>query len=179
MVNNEFISLCSKAWTLQVLAYMHSQCDPRISPMTHHLSASRTSISAALRYLVELGYLRKNSGHGHPLRPAYVFTPKGKDAAAWASQLNNMLEPAQWKIARRTWALPILRVTSPESRFGELRSKLSPVTDRALSETLKMLSENHWLRRCVDVEHVPPSVSYIPEGTGEILVPLLQESLFI
>lgn len=158
---------------------MHSQNDPRISPITHHLSASRTSITAALHHLVELGYLQKNSGHGHPLRPAYVLTSKGKDTAVWATGLNNVLGPAQWKIARRTWSLPILRVASPESRFGELRSKLCPVTDRALSESLKTLSANQWLSRRVDADLSPPGVTYIPTGIGELLVPVLQESLRI
>lgn len=179
MVNSEFILLCSKAWSIQILAYMHSQNDPRISPITHHFSASRTSISGALQHLVELRYLRKNSGHGHPLRPAYALTPKGNAIAAWAAELDNILKPNDWGIARRTWALPILRQAIPESRYGELRSKLSPVTDRALSETLKKLGENQWLNRYVDTEISPPSVTYIPFGTGELLVPVLKESLSI
>lgn len=179
MVNREFISLCSKAWSIQILAYMHQRNDPRISPITHHFSASRTSISAALQHLVELGYLRKNTGHGHPLRPAYVLTTKGKAVGAWASELDQILEPVEWRIARRTWALPVLREMIPVSRYGELRSKLRPVTDRALSETLKKLGENNWLSRCVDVERAPPSVTYIPQGTGQLLVPVLKESLRI
>lgn len=161
------------------MAYMHRQNDPRISPITHHFSASRTSISGALQHLVELRYLRKNSGHGHPLRPAYVLTPKGRAIAEWAAELDSFLEPTDWKIARRTWALPILRAMIPVSRYGELRSKLSPVTDRALSETLKKLGENHWLDRWVDIKHSPPSVTYTPLGTGELLVPALRESLSI
>lgn len=179
MVNREFILLCSRAWSLQILAYVYGQNDPRISPIAHHFSASRTSISSALSQLVELGYLRKNSGHGHPLRPAYVLTPKGYSVASWAAELDEVLEPAQWKIARRTWSLPVLREAGPESRFRELRSKLNPVTDRALSESLKTLSRNHWLGRCVDAEHTPPRVTYIPMGIGAQLGPILQESLLI
>lgn len=161
------------------MAYLHGQNDPRVSPIAHHFSASRTSISGALQHLVELRFLRKNSGHGHPLRPAYALTPKGKAIAEWAAELDSFLEPIDWKIARRAWALPILRETTPGSRYGELRSKLTPVTDRALSVTLKKLSENHWLDRCVDINNSPPSVTYIPLGTGERLVPALKESLSI
>ena len=179
MVNSEFISLCSKAWSIQILAYMYRQNDPRISPITHHFSASRTSISAALKHLVELGYLRKNAGHGHPLRPAYVLTAKGKAIGEWAAELDHVLEPVEWRIARRTWVLPVLREMIPVSRYGELRSKLRPVTDRALSETLKKLGENNWLDRCVDIDSTPPRVTYIPQGTGQLLVPALKESLRI
>jgi len=177
MVNSEFILLCSKAWSIQILAYMHVQNDPRISPIAHHFSASRTSISGALRHLVEQGYLGKNSGHGHPLRPAYVLTAKGKAVAEWAAELDKILEPNDWRIVRRSWTLPILREVSPARRYGELRSKLTPVTDRALSETLKALGENQWLYRLVDGDRSPPSVTYLPLGTGELLVPALNESL--
>jgi len=176
MVNSDFIFLCSKAWALQILAYMHEQNDPRVSPITHHFSASRTSISAALQHLVELGYLRKNSGHGHPLRPAYVLTGSGKLVGAWAAELDNYLAPDDWSIARRTWTLPVLRQVAPQSRFGELRNQLSPVTDRALSKTLKLLGENQWLNREVDIDESPPGVTYTPQGTGSVLIPALQQS---
>ena len=177
MVNREFILLCSKAWSIQILAYIHAQFDPRISPIAHHLSASRTSISVAVRHLIEMGYLRKNSGHGHPLRPAYVLTPKGKATAEWAAELDQFLEPDDWKIARRSWTLPILRAVSPACRYGELRSKLNPVTDRALSETLKALGENQWVNRHIDGDSSPPSVTYLPCGTGKLIVPILNESI--
>ena len=177
MVNSEFFLLCSKAWSIQILAYIHAQNDPRISPITHHFAASRTSISGALRHLVDLQYLRKNPGHGHPLRPAYVLTAKGKAIAEWAGKLDEILEPTDWRIARRSWALPILREVIPARRYGELRSKLNPVTDRALSETLKLLGENQWVNRHVDADFSPPSVTYLPIGTGKLIVPILNESL--
>lgn len=158
---------------------MVNENDPRISPITHYFSASRTSISAALEHLIKFGYLRKNTGRGHPLRPAYVLTGKGKPVAEWAVELNKFLGPDDWRIARRTWALPILRHVIPESRYGELRAKLNPVTDRALSETLKMLGGHQWLDRLVDASLAPPSVTYIPQGTGKMLVPVLSESLNI
>ncbi len=179
MVNIEFVLLCSKAWSIQILAYMYRQKDPRISPIAHHFSAGRTSISSALKHLIALGYLRKNSGHGHPLRPAYVLTSKGNAVAEWAVELTKFLEPSDWKIAHRSWALPILREASPERRFGELRSQLTPVTDRALSETLKTLGEYRWLDRLVDGNCSPPSVSYIPIGTGKLLTPILSESFHV
>lgn len=96
---------------------------------------------------MKLGYLRKNTGHGHPLRPAYVLTARGRAVAEWAAEVDRLLDSTEWKIARRTWTLPILREMNPASRYGELRSRLRPVTDRALSETLKKLGENNWLDR--------------------------------
>jgi len=164
---------------MQILAYMLNENDPRISPITHYFSASRTSISAALEHLIRLKYLRKNTGHGHPLRPAYVLTGKGRAVAEWAVELNKIMGPDDWRIARRTWALPVLRQAIPQSRYGELRANLNPVTDRALSQTLKTLGKHQWLHRQVDADLAPPSVTYIPQGKGKILVPVLSESLSI
>ena len=88
-----------------------------------------------------------------------------------------MLAPVDWKVARRSWALPILREVTPARRYGELRSKLNPVTDRALSETLKVLGENQWVNRHVEANFSPPSVTYLPTGTGKLIAPILNESL--
>ena len=65
----------------------------------------------------------------------------------------------------------------PARRHGELRSKLNPVTDRALSETLKVLGENQWVDRQVDADFSAPSVTYLPAGTGKLIAPILNESL--
>lgn len=176
MVNKNFAQLCSKAWALQILVYMMQGREPRISPIAHHFSAGRTAITASLQHLIQLGYLQRSGGHGHPLRPAFVLTVKGEAVALWAMQLDEILPPEDWKIARRTWTLPVLRLANPSRRFGELRSQLKPVTDRALSETLKVLGENNWLQRDVNSKTMPPSVSYYPCGTGEILIPYLIES---
>ena len=177
MVNHDFILICSKAWSWQVLAYMHVQQDVRISPITHHYLASRTAISGAFKHLIELRYVQKNSGHGHPLRPAYVLTKKGRSVAAWAAEFDELLTPNEWEIARRSWALPILRQTNPERRYCDLRKDLHPITDRALSETLKLLGENQWVNRVVDVDQSPPSVTYTPRGIGKTLTPILRDSL--
>ena len=147
--------------------------------MAHYFSAGRTSISAALKHLIELGYLRKNPGHGHPLRPQYRLTAKGKRVGAWAFSMDELLKPADWKVARRSWTLPILRESIPSRRFAELRSGLHPVTDRALSESLKVMGDRHWIARRVDAEASPPSVSYVPDGIGRVLVPCIESSFYL
>jgi len=179
MINDNFIALCSKAWAIQILGYIFEENDPRISPIAHHFSIGRTSVSAAVSHLISLGYLTKNSGHGHPLRPAYVLTKKGKKVAEWAANLNDVLNTGDWVVARRSWTLPTLRETIPTRRFNELRRELTPVTDRALSETLKILGENRWIARKVNSSLSPPGVTYMPSGKGNVLVPILQNSQFI
>jgi len=176
MVNEEFIRLCSKAWSLRILSSLAQGCDARISPLAHQLSTGRTAISASMQYLIELGYVRRASGHGHPLRPAFQLTTKGKAVAEWATELDEALAPNYWGIAARTWSLPVMRLSSSSPRFGKLRSDLSPVTDRALSQTLKMLANDYWISRDVNTEASPPEVSYSPCGIGEALIPCLERS---
>lgn len=176
MVNKDFIHLCSKAWSLRILSSLAQGCDARISPLAHELSTGRTAITASLVYLVELGYVRRTSGHGHPLRPAFELTRKGELVAEWATELDEVLKPEHWEIAARTWSLPVMRLSSSSPRFGKLRSELKPVTDRALSQTLKMLTSGYWISRVVNIDAAPLEVSYTPCGIGEALIPCLERS---
>lgn len=176
MVNNEFIRLCSRAWALRILSYLGQGRDARISPLAHELSTGRTAISSSMGYLIELGYVQRTKGHGHPLRPAFNLTKKGQNVAQWAIELDEILAPESWNIAARTWSLPVMRLTNSAPRFGELRSELKPVTDRALSQTLKILVSQNWVTRAVNTEASPPEVSYSPCGMGEILIPCLEGS---
>ena len=177
MVNREFSQLCSRAWALRILSYLGQGRDARISPLANELSTGRTAVISSMKYLIELGYVRRTKGHGHPLRPAFELTKKGEIVAVWAIELDAILAPAQsWSVAARTWSLPVMRLTSCAPRFGELRSALKPVTDRALSQTLKILASQKWVSRSVNAEAAPPEVSYSPCGIGEILIPCLENS---
>lgn len=176
MVNDSFIRLCSKAWGLRILSYLGKGHNARISPMAYELSTGRTAITASMSYLIELDYVRRVKGHGHPLRPAFELTKQGEVLAAWAIELDNILAPKSWDIAARTWSLPVMRLTHSAPRFGQLRSELKPVTDRALSQTLKVLRNHDWIKRTVNGDAAPPEVSYYPVGIGEVLIPCLEKS---
>lgn len=123
--------------------------------------------------------MRRMPGHGHPLRPEYVLTEKGEAVSAWAAQLDKALQGDGWPLARRTWTLPVLRAAAPVRRFAEIRLALSPVTDRALSQSLQSMCARDWLCRIVDTDASPPSVSYAPSGRGKKLSPILQRSFQI
>ena len=176
MVNDDFYRLCSKAWTLRILSYLGQGGSARISPMAHALDTGRTAITASVAHLIELGYVKRTKGHGHPLRPAFELTKQGEVIAKWAIELDEMLAPNNWQIAARTWSLPVMRLTQSTPRFGQLRSDLTPVTDRALSQTFKVLTHHDWITRAVNIDAAPPEVSYAPCGMGEILVPCLEKS---
>jgi len=177
MVNYQFISLCSRAWCLPILSVLANGTHARVSPLAAELGAGRTAITSSLQHLVTQGYLCPNPGHGHPLRPAYLLTAKGKRVASWATELDTMLHSEDdCRLARKSWTLPVLRTVAPIKRYGEIRAALNPVTDRALSQTLHAMVEQEWLLRTVDVDASPPGVSYVADGLGKRLSPILQQS---
>jgi len=180
MVNQDFSDLCSKAWAIQILAHLGDGNIARASPIAHALGASRTSVSASIAHLGALGYLARAGGHGHPLRAEYSLTDKGRVLASWAADLvANVAISEDQRLMRRAWTLPVLRLAAPGCHFAEFRSALSPVTDRALSQTLKAMSARKWLKRSVDDTASPPRVSYMPDGLGSRLAPVLQRSFSI
>lgn len=176
MVNNDFSLLCSKAWTLRILAYLGKGCNARISPIAYEFSTGRTAITSSINHLINLGYVHRTSGHGHPLRPAFELTKKGEIVAKWAIELDSVLCAENWEVAAKTWTLPVMRLTPSAPRFGKLRSELQPITDRALSQTLKVLRHNSWVARNVNSDAAPPEVSYTPSNLGDILIPCLEQS---
>ncbi|MEM7563663.1 MAG: winged helix-turn-helix transcriptional regulator, partial [Pseudomonadota bacterium] len=112
----------------------------------------------------------KSSGHGHPLRPEFRLTEHGLLVADWARTLNGLARSEQdHTLFRAKWSLPLMQSLPEEKRFSDLRRDLVPVTDRALSQCLSRLTSNHWLNRTVSLEVSPPSVSYHPTRTGEIV----------
>ena len=44
-------------------------------------------LSAVLGQLLRKGWLMRNPGHGHPLRPEYVLTEAGRPVGAWCERV--------------------------------------------------------------------------------------------
>lgn len=177
MDNTEFIQLCSRAWAIPVLAAMTRGGLGRVSPIASTIGAGRSAATASVLHLIEMGLIERNTGHGHPLRPEIVLTSRGKQVGKWAAELMDGVEVQEpSKLLWKSWSLPILRSAAKDGQYAALRRSLSPVTDRALSLSLKALTAEGWLARRVDTEEVPPSVHYEPVGLAISVLPSLQES---
>ena len=79
---NLLVKITARAWSLSILALMHQGVPGRQAALLTRTGAGRTAFAQSLTHLIDLGLLARTSGHGHPLRPEYELTEKGKPAAA-------------------------------------------------------------------------------------------------
>jgi len=155
------VKITSRAWALKVLALMHEGVSGRQAPLLTASGASRTAFVQSLRHLEDLGFLERNPGHGHPLRPEFRLTPRGQEIAPIAHRIDVATRDAVGAVlVRKIWTVPVLAVASRPKVFSELKRELGPITDRALSKSLRDLNDQRWIERSVNVELRPPRPSY-------------------
>ena len=107
------------------------------------------------RHLVALegfGWIMRNPGHGHPLRPEYLLSGTGAPIAAWCARV--MRERARLGLepeAIGRWSLPLVgQLQAGWQRFSELERALVPITPRALSLTVQQSIAHDLARRSAD-----------------------------
>lgn len=125
--------------------------------MYRSLGASEGAMKKTLSFLMEAGWVEKNPGYGHPLRPEYILTKEGKPLAEACSNLVDGL--AESSLLDGKWQLPALSLLESDASFGEIRSRLPGATDRAISLALKSLMANGAIQRTV-TEDFPPQARY-------------------
>ncbi|QBY01951.1 transcriptional regulator [Rhodophyticola sp. CCM32] len=161
------VKVTSRAWSLNILALMHSGIPGRQAPLLSASGASRTAFAPSLVHLVNLGLLERNPGHGHPLRPEYRLTSKGAEIAVIAEKIKTAVPgETQSAILRRAWTVPVLAVSRKPRYFSEIKTALVSVTDRALSQSLRQLQESRWVSREVDTTKNPPRPLYQAANAG-------------
>lgn len=162
--------LISGRWLVPLMAHVGRFEGARFAEMLGSLGPSRSALAASLDQLQQAGWLRRNPGHGHPLRPEYVLTGAGEAVAAFAMKVMAErerlgLEPGQLP----RWSLPLIaRLGHDRARFSALRIALRPVTPRALSLTLKQMLSVDLVDRALEDEF-PPIAIYGLTGRGERL----------
>ncbi len=166
----DLVKLTSRAWALDILAAIHRGVPARQAPLLASCGAGRTAFGASLAHLIELGFLIRNPGHGHPLRPEFKLTPKGEVAAGMAARVLDQVraDPAR-ALLRKRWTLPVLAQATRPMRFSGLRAGLAPVTDRALSHSLLDVEGLGWIRREIDLSTRRPFPVYSAVGEGLML----------
>ncbi len=161
------VKLTSRAWSLDILALLHSGTPGRQAALVSASGAGRTALVQSLGHLVDLRLLERNPGHGHPLRPEYRLTSKGTEAAVIAGKIKRAApEPAGRNLLRRVWTVPVLVVSRTPRHFTQIKTDLNSITDRALSQSLKRLLEQRWLQRTVDTAIIPLRPLYKAADVG-------------
>ena len=168
--DDELKRLTAGRWLAPLMARLAAEDGSRFAAMLARVGLSRSALAASLAQLQEAGWIRRNPGHGHPLRPEYVLTEAGVPVAAFAARIMAQrerlgLEPAQLP----RWSLPVVgRLSRERARFSALRLALPPVTPRALSLTLKQLLATELVDRTL-ADEFPPIAIYGLTGRGKRL----------
>lgn len=166
----ELRRLTAGRWLVPLMAHLADERGSRFAVMLARLGLSRSVLAASLATLQEAGWLARNPGHGHPLRPEYVLTATGEPVAAFCQGVmaqRERLGLAPGQLPR--WSLPLVaRLDRGTARFSALRDTLRPVTPRALSLTLKQMLQVDLVDRALEDEF-PPIAIYGLTGRGREL----------
>lgn len=148
-------------WSVPILSEIYERNGARFITLLNRLGVSRSVLASTLAKLIEGGFVIRNPGYGHPLRPEYILTEQGKETAPFCQELMRHVKANKAeRLVHSRWAAPILLLLSQEDiRFSGLRSRLTPITPRALSEELKLLGSEGYISRKV-IDGYPPSSLY-------------------
>jgi DNA-binding HxlR family transcriptional regulator len=165
----DLVRISSSRWFMPLLATMSRDGGARFAALANQHGISRSALSRSLQGLIEAGWVARNPGHGHPLRPEYVLTDAGTPLAAWCERVMEQrrrlrLEPGQLP----RWSLPLVaRLRRNPARFSTLQSALA-VTPRALSLTIRQMLSVELVSRSVEPAF-PPTARYGLTGRGRRL----------
>jgi DNA-binding HxlR family transcriptional regulator len=148
-------------WAPSVLAELRSGSGARVVSVVRAIGAPRDSVRRTLEALAERGLVRRDAPEGHPTRPEWVPTERGRRLAPACRAFLQAARRARAEIlARRKWAVPVLfALLRGAHRFSSLGDALPGVTARALSATLREMEKEGLVTRRTR-EGGPPHVRY-------------------
>lgn len=167
---DDLIALSQSRWAVPLLADLASRRGARFVELRHRLGLPRDSLVRALDGATSAGWLMRNPGHGHPLRPEYVLTAEGTRIAGRAVGLlatQNQLGLTPGALTR--WGLPLVNIIGlGQARFNALAKALVIATPRAISQGLQALAANGLVER--EVFNLQPRSSLYYLTSGGILL---------
>lgn len=157
-------------WIVPVIACLSEAGGAKFVTLLNRLGLPRDTLVRTLQAGDEAGWIIRNPGHGHPLRPEYILTPEGERLsltcrAIVATQANLNLAPD----ALNRWSLPIVRlIAGGRHRFNDLSHGVPAATPRALTLNLKAMLGYELIGREITAQF-PPKVDYMLTGRGQRL----------
>lgn len=161
MKNQGPFNLLHSRWAIPIISVLYDQKGAKFITLLKELNISRSVLTSTLHKLIEQKLAIRNPGHGHPLRPEYLLTDRGIRFGPFCKDMMLcIVEQHGYRLIQSKWAIQIIHLCSRgEIRFSELKSALTPITSRALSEELKALNSQGYVERRI-IEGYPPMTSY-------------------
>jgi DNA-binding HxlR family transcriptional regulator len=162
--------LVGSRWFVPLLALASREEGVRSAALAARLRISRSMLAGTLGGLIRKGWIIRNPGHGHPLRPEYVLAEAGRPVGAWCERVMEERQRLGLDAGRLgRWALPLVgRLDRRWERFSWLEAQLSPISPRSLSLGLKQLLDLGLADRRLE-ESFPPRPLYGLTGRGQRL----------
>ncbi len=168
------LALSRYRWTIAILAALSGR-GARFVEILNRVGLSRDSLSRALEQLIDAGWVIRNPGHGHPLRPEYLLTESGQALAQVASAIlktQNRLEIPVKDMTR--WTLPLVHVLAAgQTRFSGIERALPEASPRAVSLSLKATTAQRLVQRKV-LDGFPPTTEYLLAKNGKYFAEALE-----
>lgn len=107
------VNLFHRRWCVPVIAEVHGAAESRDSTgarfigLMHRLSVGRSVLRDTVEFATAHGWMRRNPGYGHPLRPELVLTARGaRVGPACASLWGLLRRRGLEEVGLRKWTLP-------------------------------------------------------------------------
>ncbi len=157
----KFIDFCSYSRNIPILAILFESKGSKFISLVNRLEISKDTLSRTLKTLIKRGFVKKNPGYGHPLRPEYILTPDGYELGKVCSLFLKSIKTCNnTQLLFNKWSLPILYSLNDEHlQFNKLKSELESITSSSLSRSLKELIENGFIQRIIK-DDFPPIIEY-------------------
>ncbi len=155
------IELVHHRWNIPVIAELYRRSGAKYITLVNSLDVSRASLTTSLNDLIDQGFVRKNTGHGHPMRPEYLLTDDGAAIGEHCLSLARLVrQRREADLAFRKWTLPLVAAIGEDvRRFNEVRDLLLDATPRAITIGLKSMLERRWATRTL-IDDYPPAAGY-------------------
>ena len=168
--------LFSRKWAMPVLASLWRGKGSKFVTLFRSLGASQGAMRATVDGLAARGWVERNQGYGHPMRPEYVLTERGRLVGQSCFDLLFLLAGSELEDAARSkWSMAVVySLRGGQLRFRDIAARIPVATDRALAICLKSLARGDIVERFVEHSY-PPAVSYGLTSLGMMLVDPLNE----
>ena len=164
-------------WSIPVIADLHAHGGgAKFVTLQKTLGVSRDSLGRTLGALLGFGVVVRNPGYGHPMRPEYLLSRRGKRLGPVCHRLMDRLCRLDLvDVGLKKWSLPVVHVlSSVGGRFNRIRRALPGATPRALANALRDLQDAELVERYL-VDDDPPRTEYALTRRGRLLVPVLSD----